>query len=85
MEARKKVEGRIEAHMRKWGEQAIVDSMQRINEVIRGLEESEGDRVGKVEKVRREAYSEIGASSMFVISMQPKVKEAIERLKAIQT
>ena len=53
MEARKKVEGRIEAHMRKWGEQAIVDSMQRINEVIRGLEESEGSRVGKVEKVRR--------------------------------
>lgn len=55
MEARKKVEARIEAHMRKWGEQAVVDSMQRVNEVIRGLEESEGGRVGKVEKVRREA------------------------------
>ena len=59
--------------------------MQRVNEVIRGLEESEGGREGKVEKVRREAYSEIGTSKLFVISMQPKVKEAKERLKAIQT
>jgi hypothetical protein len=55
MEARKKVEGRIEAHMRKWGEQAVVDSMQRVNEVIRGLEETEQSRLGKVEKMRREA------------------------------
>lgn len=55
MEARKKVEGRIEAHMRKWGEQVVVDSMQRVNEVIRGLEETEESRMGKVEKMRREA------------------------------
>ena len=55
MEARKKVEGRIEAHMRKWGEQVVVDTMQRVSEVIRELEETEASRVAKVEKMRKEA------------------------------
>ena len=80
MEARRKVEGRIEAHMRKWGEQIVVDSMQKINEVIRDLEASEASRVTKVEMMRREAYSDLGASNVFLISMQPKVKDAKERL-----
>lgn len=80
MESRRKVEGRIEAHMRKWGEQIVVDSMQKINEVIRDLEASEASRVTKVEMMRREAYSDLGASNVFLISMQPKVKDAKERL-----
>ena len=80
MEARRKVEGRIEAHMSKWGEQIVVDSMQKINEVIRDLEASEASRVTKVEMMRREAYSDLGASNVFLISMQPKVKDAKERL-----
>ena len=45
---------------------------------MRGVEWGKSKRCG-------EAYSEIGASNMFVISMQPKVKEAKERLQAIQT
>ena len=66
--------------MRKWGEQIVVDSMQKINEVIRDLEASEASRVTKVEMMRREAYSDLGASNVFLISMQPKVKDAKERL-----
>jgi hypothetical protein len=33
----------------------VVDTMQRVNEVIRELEETEASRVAKVEKMRKEA------------------------------